>query len=85
MISPRTGVALASIVIAAVASGGCLGGSHGSKVGGNDQRHLTLGMQTPDAPDPDAEFFIDQVKERTDGRLRIVEGGSDYPSSDPDN
>ena len=85
MISPRTGVALASIVIAAVASGGCLGGSHGSKVGGNDQRHLTLVMQTPDAPDPDAEFFIDQVKERTDGRLRIVEGGSDYPSSDPDN
>ena len=81
----RARVAFVSIVLAALAAGGCLGSSHGSKVGGNEIRHLTLVMQTPDAPDPDAEFFIDQVKERTHGRLQIVEGGSDYPSGDPDN
>lgn len=67
--------ALAVVVV------GC-GGS--TKSGGKAQKHLTLVMQTPDAPDADAEYFVEQVSERTDGRIRIVEA-NEYPSVDPDN
>ena len=34
---------------------------------------------------PDAAYFADQVKERTDGRVRIVIDGRTYTSIDPDN
>ena len=64
---------------------GCFGGSGKTKVGGKQLRQVTLFMQTPDAPAADAEYFIQQVKERTNGRIRIVEGGNEYSSRDPDN
>lgn len=64
---------------------GCFGGSGKTKVGGKKLRQLTLVMQTPDAPDANAEHFIAQVTERTNGRIRIVEGGNEYSSRDPDN
>lgn len=56
----------------------------GTKSGGNAERHLTIVMQTPDAPDADAEYFIQQVKARTHGHVVIAEG-TGFPSSNPDN
>jgi C4-dicarboxylate-binding protein DctP len=41
-------------------------------------------MQTPDAPEPDAEYFISQVQKRSGGRIQIVEG-TGYTSSNPVN
>jgi len=41
-------------------------------------------MQTPDAPDHNAEYFIAQVKRRTGGRVTIGEG-TDYSSVNPEN
>jgi TRAP-type C4-dicarboxylate transport system substrate-binding protein len=68
--------------VVAVSLAGCGGGT---KSGGKAEKHITLVMQTPDAPDADAEYFIRQVSERTDGRVKIVEGADKYPSVDPDN
>jgi len=74
-------VALALVISAT----GCSGGSGATKAGGRVERQITLVIQTPDAPDADVAYFIRQVEARTDGRLRIVEGGDDYRSEDPDN
>src|SRR4051812_24451921 len=82
---------LRSILVAAVAlpvaltAGGCLGGSSQTKAGVGESRQLTLRMQSPDSVDPDATYFVNQVKARTHGRIRIVIDGDTYTSSYPDN
>jgi TRAP-type C4-dicarboxylate transport system substrate-binding protein len=76
-VTARVALTLALVVLVV----GC---SSGTKSGGTAKHEITLVMQTPDAPDVDAEYFIQQVKERTNGRVKIVEG-TDYPSSDADN
>lgn len=82
--SQRTGAALALLTLVALGTTGCFGGSGGTKAGGKALRQLTLVMQTPDAPDDDATYFAAQVRERTHGRIRIVEA-NDYSSCDADN
>ena len=82
---------LRSILLAAVAlpvaltAGGCSGGSSQTKAGVGESRQLTLRMQSPDSVDPDATYFVMQVKARTHGRIRIVIDGDTYTSSYPDN
>jgi TRAP-type C4-dicarboxylate transport system substrate-binding protein len=72
--------AVAVACVAALALTAC----GGTKAGGTAKRHLTIVMQTPDAPDASAEYFIQQVKARTHGHVVIVEG-ADFSSADPDN
>ena len=86
--SSHGGVALrlrSPILLAAAIALACAACSSGTKSGGHSEHGPTLVMQTPDAPDADAEYFIQQVKERTDGRVSIVEGADRYPSTDPAN
>lgn len=45
---------------------------------------VTLDMQTPDAPLSDADYFVDQVAERTHGQLRVLIV-NDYTSINPEN
>ncbi len=45
---------------------------------------ITLRMETPDAPQADADYFVEQVLARTHGQLHIVVA-DDYPSADPNN
>jgi TRAP-type C4-dicarboxylate transport system substrate-binding protein len=77
------------IVVTAVAlallAGGCFGGSSQTKAGVGTSHQLTLRMQSPDSVDPDAQYFVNQVKARTHGRIRIVIDGDTYTSSFPDN
>jgi TRAP-type C4-dicarboxylate transport system substrate-binding protein len=74
--------AAAAVVGAAVLLvAGC---ASGTKSGGTAQHQIRLVMQTPDAPDSDAEYFIEQVAKRTGGRIRIIEG-TGYSSVNPDN
>jgi TRAP-type C4-dicarboxylate transport system substrate-binding protein len=79
-VKPLTRVVVA-VGLAALLAAGC---SSGTKSGGTAKHEITLVMQTPDAPDVDAEYFIAQVKARTGGRVRIAEG-TDYGSANPDN
>ena len=82
----RVWVRLAALLLAGLAfiAAGCFGGG-GTKAGGKSVKRITLAMETPDAPDADAEFFIQEVKRRTGGRIRIVESHSAYSSGDPHN
>jgi TRAP-type C4-dicarboxylate transport system substrate-binding protein len=64
---------------------GCFGGSAKTKANVGKSRSVTLTMQAPDGDDPDAAYFAEQVKKRTDGRVRIVVDGQTYTSVDPDN
>jgi len=76
------GAVLLLAVLVFVAAG-CFGGG-GTKAGGKSVKRITLTMETPDAPEADAEFFIQEVKKRTGGRIRLIESASDYSSGDPD-
>jgi len=76
---------LVLLAVAAISSGGCLGGSGKTKAGVEAPKTLTLTMETPDGPDADAEYFIAQVKTRTNGRVRIIESSGPYSSVDADN
>jgi TRAP-type C4-dicarboxylate transport system substrate-binding protein len=69
----------------ALVAAGCFGGSGKTKANVGKSRTLTLTMQAPDGDDPDAAYFAEQVKERTDGRVRVVVDGRTYTSVDPDN
>lgn len=75
---------LAFLPLVALLAAGCFGGANKTKAGSESLRQLTFVMQTPDAPDPNAEYFIQQVKQRTNGRIHIVEGGTDYGSCNPE-
>jgi TRAP-type C4-dicarboxylate transport system substrate-binding protein len=77
-------LAILTLAAALVASG-CFGGSGRTKAGAAAGETVVLTMETPDAPDSNAEFFIRQVQARTHGHIRIVEAGSDFGSCDPDN
>jgi TRAP-type C4-dicarboxylate transport system substrate-binding protein len=72
--------ALAALTIVLVAAG-C---ASGTKSGGTATHVIRIVMQTPDAPDADAEYFISQVKQRSRGRIEILEG-SGYTSNNPSN
>jgi TRAP-type C4-dicarboxylate transport system substrate-binding protein len=86
LIVRRVQVGSAGFLLAFLAfvAAGCFGGG-GTKAGGESVNRITLAMETPDAPDADAEFFIQEVKRRTGGRIRIVEAANEYSSGDPDN
>jgi TRAP-type C4-dicarboxylate transport system substrate-binding protein len=71
--------------VAVLLAAGCFGGSGKTKASVGKSRSLTLRMQAPDGDDPDAAYFAEQVKDRTDGRIRIVVDGDTYSSVDPDN
>ena len=79
-------IRLAGVALAvALTACGCSGGSSQTKAGVGESRQLTLRMQSPDSVDPDATYFVKQVKARTHGRIRIVIDGDMYTSSYPDN
>jgi TRAP-type C4-dicarboxylate transport system substrate-binding protein len=76
---------VATAVLLSVLVAGCFGGSGKTKAGLGVSRSLTLRMPSPDSDDPDAAYFVEQVRLRTHGRLRIVIDGDTYNSGDPDN
>lgn len=76
---------LLSAVLMLVATSALTACASKTKAGAGPARTLTLKMATPDGDDPDAAYFAAQVKDRTDGRVRIVIDGDTYTSIDPDN
>jgi TRAP-type C4-dicarboxylate transport system substrate-binding protein len=79
-----TWLGLLATALALLATG-CLGGSGKTKANVGKSRSVTLTMQAPDGDDPDAAYFAEQVRDRTDGRVRITVDGRSYTSSEPDN
>lgn len=73
--------AVAVVAVLAVLAAGC---ASETKSGGTAMHAIRIVMQTPDEPEPDAEYFINQVRTRSHGRIQILEGG-DYSSSNPNN
>jgi TRAP-type C4-dicarboxylate transport system substrate-binding protein len=76
---------VAAAVLLSVLVAGCFAGSGKTKAGLGVSRSLTLRMPSPDSDDPDIAYFVDQVRLRTHGRIRIVIDGDTYNSVDPDN
>ena len=76
------GIGVAAFAVAILLSSTACSG--GNKAGGASAHQIKLVMQTPDAPEPDAEYFIAQVKARSRGQIQILEG-ADYSGSNPDN
>jgi len=72
-------------ILALVAISTVTGCSAKTKAGAGSAHTLTLTMAAPDGDDADAAYFAEQVKDRTDGRVRIVIDGDTYSSTDPDN
>ena len=75
---------LAVLAGLAITTGGCgtaAVNKEGTKLAGPA---ITLQMQTPDAPQADADFFAAEVAERTHDRIRVTIATS-YPSSNPNN
>jgi hypothetical protein len=63
---------------------GCGRQSKQNKEGSTLSPAVTLKMETPDAPQADAQFFTERVAALTHGHVHVIQA-PDYSSSDPDN
>jgi TRAP-type C4-dicarboxylate transport system substrate-binding protein len=73
-----------AIVVVAITAG-CSPGAGKTKAGVGASRTVRLTMPAPDPGDPNLAYFVQQVKQRTAGRVQIVVDGDTYTSVDPDN
>jgi TRAP-type C4-dicarboxylate transport system substrate-binding protein len=78
-------VAAAALAVAMTGLAACTGTPSIGKSGAVNQAVTVITLQMPDAGDPDATYFAQDVARRSHGTLQVHVDGTSYPSALPSN